>query len=319
MPFNIKDLLLTTSNSNAILLGMFDFRLKVFNTVVKRGSFTKAAHELLISQPAVTKHIQEIEAHYQTKLFIRNGMKIQLTEAGELLNKHAEEVFSVYRNLEFELHALNAKLTGDLRIGASTTLSQYVLPPLLADFKKKMREVQVSVVSDNTTVIENLLLEKKIDVGVVEGPTKSPQIKYIDFIQDEIVLVCGIGNPLARKGSIVPKELLNLSFLLRETGSGTLDVIELELNKIGVPLNSLQNEMYFSSTESIKMYLMHSNSVAFLSIHAILKELRNNELCVVDIEGLQINRYFSLVQRQGQESALVELFLRFVRTYNLKL
>ncbi|KZE74092.1 transcriptional regulator [Myroides marinus] len=298
---------------------MFDFRLKVFYTVAKRGSFTKAAKELLISQPAVTKHIQEIESTYETKLFVRDGMKIHLTEAGELLYTYAEEIFSIYRNLEFDIHALNAKMDGSLRVGASTTISQYVLPPLLAEFKKKVSDLHLDVVSDNTNTIENLLLNKTIDVGLVEGYSKNPQIKYTDFIKDEIVLVCSSNNPLAKKGIVKPQELRELSFLLRETGSGTLDVVDTTLRESGITLSDLTNEMNFSSTESIKMYLMHSNSVAFLSVHAILKELRYNELCVVDIEGLDISRTFSLIQRQGQESALVELFIRFVRTHNLKL
>ncbi|MDM1346540.1 LysR family transcriptional regulator [Myroides marinus] len=298
---------------------MFDFRLKVFYTVAKRGSFTKAAKELLISQPAVTKHIQEIESTYEAKLFVRDGMKIHLTEAGELLYTYAEEIFSIYRNLEFDIHALNAKMDGSLRVGASTTISQYVLPPLLAEFKKKVSDLHLDVVSDNTNTIENLLLNKTIDVGLVEGYSKNPQIKYTDFIKDEIVLVCSSNNPLAKKGIVKPQELRELSFLLRETGSGTLDVVDTTLRESGITLSDLTNEMNFSSTESIKMYLMHSNSVAFLSVHAILKELRYNELCVVDIEGIDISRTFSLIQRQGQESALVELFIRFVRTHNLKL
>ncbi|AJA67257.1 MULTISPECIES: LysR family transcriptional regulator [Myroides] len=298
---------------------MFDFRLKVFYTVAKRGSFTKASKELLISQPAVTKHIQEIEASYQTKLFVRDGMKIHLTEAGELLYTYAEEIFSIYRNLEFDIHALNAKMDGSLRVGASTTISQYVLPPLLAEFRKKVNDLHLDVVSDNTNAIENLLLNKTIDVGLVEGYSKNPQIKYIDFIKDEIVLVCSSNNELAKRGSIKPQELKELSFLLRETGSGTLDVVDTTLKEIGITLSDLTNEMNFSSTESIKMYLMHSDSVAFLSVHAILKELRYNELSIVDIEGLDISRTFSLIQRQGQESALVELFIRFVQNHNLKL
>ncbi|MDM1045981.1 LysR family transcriptional regulator [Myroides sp. 1354] len=298
---------------------MFDFRLKVFYTVAKRESFTKAAKELLISQPAVSKHIREIESHYQTKLFVRDGITIRLTESGRLLYTYAEDIFSTYRNLEFDMHALNAKMGGNLRIGASTTVSQYVLPPLLAEFRGKVHDIHLDILSENSAVIEQLLLSKNIDVGIVEGCSKNPQIKYIDFIDDEIVLVCRAENPKFKTGIIEPEELKDYSFLLRETGSGTLDVIESNLNQVGISLNQLRNEMNFSSTESIKMYLKHSDSFAFLSIHAILKELKYNELVVVDINGLDIRRKFSIVQRQGQESALVELFIRFIKSYNLKL
>ncbi|MHB1921311.1 MAG: LysR family transcriptional regulator [Chitinophagaceae bacterium] len=114
---------------------MADFRLEVFYTVARRLSFTKAAAELFITQPAVTKHIHELEEEYKAKLFERNGNKIALTPAGNLLFHHCEELFTVYRNISFEMDALHHRKSGILRIGASTTISQYVLPPILAGFR----------------------------------------------------------------------------------------------------------------------------------------------------------------------------------------
>lgn len=109
---------------------MFDFRLKVFQTVAKRLNFTKAAAELYITQPAVTKHIQELEHYFKTKLFERKGSQIKLTPAGEILLQHTEQIFAVYQNLEFEMSSFSKKHKGRLRVGASTTVAQYVLPPL---------------------------------------------------------------------------------------------------------------------------------------------------------------------------------------------
>ena len=121
---------------------MFDFRLKVFYTVAKRLNFTKAASELFITQPAVTKHIQETEKHFNAKLFERNGTKIALTPAGELLLQHTEKLFSVYRDLEFEMGSLAQHHSGILRIGASTTIAQYILPAVLAVFHKRFIDIQ---------------------------------------------------------------------------------------------------------------------------------------------------------------------------------
>lgn len=297
---------------------MFDFRLKVFHTVAQRGSFTKAAKYLAISQPAVTKHIQEIEAYYQVKLFTRNGMAIALTEAGTILFNYSEDIFSVYRKIAFDIQALNAKVEGSLHLAASTTISQYVLPPLLADFKKKMNNLHIEFCSENTADVEQALLSNRIDIGLVEGESKNAQLKYLHLIDDEIVLVCRSGNPLVT-GVIHPKDLLDFSFLLRENGSGTLDVVDSHLKQVGIDMRQLNHEMNFSSTESIKMYLMHSNSFAFLSIHAILKELKYNELMIVDIEGLTIKREFNLIHRLGQQSALEEIFIRFAQAYNFRL
>src|SRR5689334_1889220 len=114
---------------------MSDYRLEVFYTVARRLSFTKAAAELFITQPAVTRHVHELEEQYGTKLFERSGNQVRLTPAGKLLFRHAEEVFAVYRHLEAEMAALTQREQGLLRLGASTTIAQYVIPPLLAGFR----------------------------------------------------------------------------------------------------------------------------------------------------------------------------------------
>lgn len=104
---------------------MSDFRLKVFQSVAKNLSFTKASQELFVSQPAITKHIQELEAAYQTRLFDRQGSRISLTEAGKLLLEHCERILEDYKRLEYEMHLLHNEYTGGLKLGASTTVAQY--------------------------------------------------------------------------------------------------------------------------------------------------------------------------------------------------
>ena len=118
---------------------MSDFRLKVFRSVAKNLSFTKASQELFVSPPAITKHIQELEAAYQTRLFDRQGSRISLTESGNLLLEHCERILEDYKRLEYEMHLLHNEYTGGLKLGASTTIAQYVLPPLLASFIGKFR------------------------------------------------------------------------------------------------------------------------------------------------------------------------------------
>jgi DNA-binding transcriptional LysR family regulator len=117
---------------------MFDFRLKVFYTVARRKSFTKAAEELYITQPAVTRHIHELEHHFKLKLFERNGNQIQLTPEGKTLLRHTEAVFAIYRNIEFEMSELAEKHRGKLRVGASTTVAQYVFLHCLQPLDKSL-------------------------------------------------------------------------------------------------------------------------------------------------------------------------------------
>ncbi|WP_281638312.1 LysR family transcriptional regulator [Flavobacterium marginilacus] len=297
-----------------------DFRLKVFFTVATRLSFTKAASELFITQPAISKHIQELEEEYKTKLFERNGSKIALTNAGETLLKHTKNIFEIYREIDFDLSTFSNERKGLLRLGASTTIAQYIISPLLARFHQKLEAVKVNLLNGNTEQIENALLKKEIEIGIVEGQSKNPSIKYTQFIRDELVLVCNSNNPLVKRKEIAPSDLKSLRFLVREQGSGTLEVIEYALKPFNIKIDQLQIEMQLGSTESIKSYLLNSDCVAFMSIHAVSKELKNKELQVIDIDGLTIERYFYIITLQGKSDSLSELFIKNISSYyNLKL
>jgi len=298
---------------------MFDFRLKVFYIVAKRLNFTRAAEELFITQPAVTKHIQEIEAFYKTRLFDRNGTKIKITQAGNILLKHAEALINIHRNIDFELSALAKNMKGTLRIGASTTIAQYFLPKYLASFRLQFPDIKVSLKSNNTETIENLLIDNKIDLGLVEGQSKRPHIKYAPFVQDEIVLCTSSNNPLAKKAMINLSELQKLPVVLREPGSGSLEVVAAALKNSGLSLSQLNRDLELESAESIKAYLLHTNSFAFLSIHAILKELKSSELKVIDIKGLDLSRVFYFITQQGDTLDLQQTFIKHLSSYNLKL
>lgn len=287
-----------------------DFRLKVFYTVATRLSFTKASVALFITQPAVSKHIQELEESYKIKLFDRTGSKISLTPAGEKLLKHTKSIFEIYREIDFDMGALINEQRGILRIGASTTISQYIIPPILARFHQEMQGINVNLRNGNTEQIESALLNKEIEIGIVEGQSKNKAIKYTPFLKDELVLVCSSTNTFVNKEEITKQDLLELRFLLREQGSGTLEVIEHALKPLKIKISDLTVEMQLGSTESIKSYLMNSNCVAFISIHAIQNELKNNELVLLDVDNLTMERYFYIISLQGKTDALSDLFIK---------
>jgi DNA-binding transcriptional LysR family regulator len=297
-----------------------DFRLKVFYTVALRLNFTKAATELYITQPAVSKHIQELEETYKTKLFERSGSKIALTPAGEILLKHTKNIFEIYREIDFDMSSFISERQGLLRLGTSTTISQYIISPVLARFHQKQKEIKVNLLNGNTEQIENALINKEIEIGIVEGQSKNQSIKYVQFLKDELVLVCSSKNPLAKQNEISLDDLKSLQFITRERGSGTLEVIEYALKQVGVKFSDLQIEMQLGSTESIKSYLLNSDCFAFMSIHAVDKELKNNELIVLDVENLSIERYFYIITLLGKSDPLSELFIQNISSYyNLKL
>lgn len=296
---------------------MFDFRLKVFYTVAKRLNFTKAAEELFITQPAVSKHIQEIENHFRIRLFERNGSKIKLTKAGGVLLHYCNQIFGIYSTLEFELNSFTETHKGILRIGASTTIAQYLLPPILADFHKRYSEIQISLIISNTEQIENALKNNEIDFGIVEGQAKNSSFKYTDFVNDEIVLVTSVKNNFTAE-VINTEELKKIPMVLREPGSGTLEVITHSLKPHNLKISDLICEMQLGSTESIKSYLTHSSCMAFLSIHSIINELRNNTLKIIDLENLNIIRSFQFIQLHGESDGLSDLFMDYARHYNFK-
>lgn len=297
---------------------MFDYRLKVFHTVAKRLSFTKAAADLFITQPAVTKHIKELEQYFKVQLFERQGNQIKLTNQGHVMLQYSEQLFSIYRKMEFDLNSFSHNHKGLLHVGASSTISQYVIPFTLAEFHKKYKDVVVKLMNGNTEQIEHALLNNDIDLGIIEGKLKNKGIKYTEYVKDEIVLVSNTNHLLAKKSRLTIDELKKIPLLIREAGSGTLDVIAYALKPFELTFSQLNIEMELGSTEAIKTYLRNSNCMAFLSIHSVFAELANNSFRIIDVEGLSIERYFHFIERLGTSEQLANLFMAFAHQYNLK-
>ena len=287
-----------------------DFRLNVFVEVARHLSFTKAARELFISQPAITKHIQELENIYKVQLFNRIGGKISLTPQGEIFLKHANEILAQYKLLANEMELVTEQFSGELKIGASTTIAQYLIAPLLADFIVRFPQVKVSLFTGNSEQIEDALENKKIDIGLVEGSRRSNHLKYSPLAKDELVLVTSSQNPIGE--SVAVTDIATLPLVLREVGSGTLEVIEKALLENGIKLSDLNILLHIGTTEGIKNFLKTSkNSYAIVSIISVLEELKNNDLKIVDIVGMEMMREFVFVTMQGGQNTRLERFMSF--------
>lgn len=298
---------------------MFDFRLKVFQSVAKNLSFTKASQELFVSQPAITKHIQELEASYKVRLFDRQGNKISLTKAGRMLLEHSERILDAYKRLEYEMNLLNGDHAGKLRLGASTTIAQYVLPPLLGNFIRKFPLANLSLLNGNSREVETALLGHRIDLGLVEGIFRQPTLKYIPLLEDELVAVVHTKNKLGLPDEIFPEDLKSIPLVLRERGSGTLDVIERALLQHNIKLSTLKVLMHLGSTESIKLFLENADCMGIVSIRSISRELATGAFRVIEIKGMPMMREFSFVHQQGQEEGLSQIFMQFAMHYGKKL
>lgn len=292
-----------------------DFRLKVFYSVATNLSFTKASKELFISQPAISKHIHELEIQYKTPLFDRTGSHITLTRAGELLLSHTNTLLAAYRRLDFEMNLLTDHISGDLRLGASTTIAQYVLPPILSSVISRFPDIRVSLLNGNSHDIEKALRERKITLGLIEGNARQATLHYTPFMKDELVVITSTGSKLARYDELTLEELCTLPLVLRENGSGTLEVLESALAGHQIRLSQLNVLMQLGSTESIKLFLENSDALAIVSVRAVTRELMSGALKVIDITGFSAERMFSFVQLQGQSGGLEESFIRYMQSY----
>jgi len=297
---------------------MLDFRLKVFQSVAHNLSFTKASNELFITQPAISKHIKELESEYEVKLFNRIGNKISLTTAAEILLAYTDRIVSLHNEIKFELSQLNGNPEGALRIGASSTISQYVIPAVLAKFNKRFPEIKLSLINGNTETIEKRLLKNEIEIGIVEGKPSNSDIRYSPFLNDELLVFTSVQNTTI-PNSVANDEFLRLPLVLRERGSGTLEIIEKSLLQFKISPKQLNVLLFLGSTEAIKSFIKTGNGVGIVSRFAIEQELSNNIFRLINTPELKLYRQFYFISPQGPEPVgLVKLFLNFVQQhYNL--
>jgi DNA-binding transcriptional LysR family regulator len=285
-----------------------NFRLRVFRAVAEEMSFRKAAEVLHLSQPAVSQHVRALEEETGVQLFDRargegHGSQISLTEAGRVLLGYANTAAETMVDARRALAALNDEVVGELKLGASTTVAQYVLPRILGAFLRQYPQVKLSLVSGNTERIVEEVAEKKVALGIIEGPAMRRDVKTERMVQDEMVLIVSPNHAfMSRKGgAIVPSELAKVSLLLRERGSGSRRVVERALKKVGLPLRSLRVAMELDSTEAIISGVEAELGVGFVSRWAVGKVLRLGTVRVVSVEGLEIVRDFSFVWLAGSE------------------
>ena len=273
-----------------------NFRLKVFRTVAEHLNFRKAAEHLFLTQPAVTLQIKALEDDLGVRLFDRAANSVALTPQGTLLLGYATKIATLVSEAEQELGAEDGKVSGELSLGVSTTIAQYVLPRLLGAFLDEHPRVQFSLHSGNTDEVVHLLLESKLSIGLIEGPARDRGIRTEHFMQDELVLV----TPRAFESNRLSRDqLLASSLLMREHGSGSRHVVETALEKAGLRLKTFKKVMDLDSTETIKSAVEAGLGIGFVSRWAISKELELGALKIAEVTGLRIVRHFSLVSRTG--------------------
>jgi len=275
-----------------------NFRLKVFRTVAEHLNFRKAAEHLFLTQPAVTLQVKALEEDLGIRLFDRAANRISLTPQGSLLLEYAKKIAALVSQAEQELGGGDGKVSGELSLGVSTTIAQYLFPRLLRAFLDENPRVKFSLHSGNTGEIVQLLLESKLAIGLIEGPARDHGIRTEPFMQDELVLIT---PPVFESVRLSRGQFVASRLLMREHGSGSRHVVEMALENAGFKLKSFKNVMNLDSTEAIKSAVEVGLGIGFVSRWAISKELELGALKVAEVAGLSVMRHFSLIWPTGPE------------------
>ncbi|WP_414473703.1 LysR substrate-binding domain-containing protein [Microvirga sp. M2] len=262
--------------------------LRIFSAVAQHRSFSRAAEALHISQPAVSKAVREFEGQLGIPLLERGPKGVHLTEAGRLLLKHARDLFAAEQSAHESLDALRGLQQGTLRIGASTTIATYFLPPVLGAFHRMHPAVELRLTSANTSTIADLLLQRDLDVALVEGPVDATDLVAEPWREDELVFIAALEHPLAgRKRPVRLTELAEETIVMRESGSGTRDVAWDALLSTGL---TPQRILEVSSNEAIARVVTAGLGVGIVSSAVAADHLALGRLRVLSVQGLTIRR-----------------------------
>jgi len=295
---------------------MSDRRLKVFHTVARLLSFTKAAEALHMTQPAVTFQVRQLEEYFNTRLFDRTHNKVSLTPTGEKVSDFAERIFDLYTEMENSVRDLTGEISGALTIGASTTIAEYMLPALLGEFKSQYPEINLRLKVSNSEGIVSMVEHNVIDLGIVESPVTNKNLIVEVCHDDHLVVVTAPDHELAKRGAKVkPAELKQYPFVCREEGSGTREVITQYLVDQNVNPAEMNYSMELGSPEALKGAVEADMGISILSRSTIVKELKLNTLAELQLDP-PLSRPFSFVrQRQKFRVRIMEELLEFAHVY----
>jgi DNA-binding transcriptional LysR family regulator len=272
-------------------------KLRAFVAVAREGNVTRAAKQLSLSQPALSKQLAELEEALSAVLFDRLPRGMRLTAAGELLLRHAERIYAAERAAESEIAELNGLRMGRLSIGASTTIGSYLIPSVFGAFQRAHPEVRLELEIANTAAIQALVSDGRIDLGLTEGNVPSEQFAVEIVHYDELVAVANCEHPLLKKRKVFAAELAETPFICRERGSGSREVIEAALSERGVYITPA---MALGSTEAIKNAVAAGLGVAILSRLTVELELRAGCLAVLELRDFSLRRALHMVELRGK-------------------
>ncbi len=270
-------------------------QLTAFYQVAITGSFSKAAEELFLSQPAISRQVSALEKELGLQLFSRQSKKVVLTDAGRRFFIYTEKIMGLLKEAQKEMHELKDMRTGELTIGASTTISNYLLPSLLAAYQRKNPGIGIHLSVGNSTEVEEMVLENKVDLGLLAGESQVPGLYQEQFAEDELCFLTHPGRYLHEIDNQDFEELSKETFLCREQGSATQGLLNSIFDRLNI---KPKRTLVLGDTEAIKRGVMNGMGIAFLSKLAIENELKLGQLSLLTSSKYKFTRPLISVYRK---------------------
>jgi DNA-binding transcriptional LysR family regulator len=272
--------------------------LGVFLVACETKNFSQAGRQLHLSQPAISQTINNLEKHFGTNLFLRQGRTVYLTEIGQALRPMAQELISAARRMEETISSLQGEVVGEFEIGCSTASGKYLLPNLIARYRRMYPLVRINVLVTSRDSVIKKLVSGEVAMGISSRRIDHRDLEYKDFFSDEVILIAPADHRWAGFRRIYPDDLLDEPMILREEGAGTREVMKVGLLEHDISFDMLNIAMGLGNTEAIEMAVEEGIGVAFISRLAAARGLELGRIIEVDVDGMKLFRKIFLARNQ---------------------
>lgn len=289
------------------------YQLRIFYSVARHLNYSRAGEELALSQPAVSRQVAALEKSLELELFVQRGRQVELTDVGRLLFEYADGIFELVGQAERAMSQFKDLECGQVLIGAGTTIGSYILPPMLQEFSQRHPKINTSLRLGNSAAIEQLVSDRKIDLGVVGGQVKNPGLHVEPCLRDDLVMIIAPDHALQNKKEVLIEDLAKEIIIVREEGSAARALVEQYLAEKQIVF---RRKMEIGDTEAIKRLVAARMGVAFVPRYAITLELSAGILAVANGGNFQIPMFFSVISAKDQHYyPTVLAFLNFIRKW----
>jgi len=261
--------------------------LRIFESVVRNKSFSKAAEELFMSQPAVSQQIKVLEEYLEVKLFYRTAKEITVTEYGEKIRLHVRDILEKTNQLKALVSEYKQATLNKLTVGFSSTSAPIVLEPLVKVMQSQFPETTLEISTAPTQEIVKKLLHLEMDFAFVTGKVKASLIEKERFCSDHLVLIVSPDHPWSEKNSFSIKDLSEEHLILLDKGHGTREIIDSKLAKGRIKLKKI---LEVQDSEIVKKAVMKNLGISILPRHIVEHEIEHNLLCSIPLHGVSLTQ-----------------------------